>query len=141
MKIKNVNGVKTQGRDHFAEGCADGSFSPHPPTSPRLPRVDHQICMYLGQESVCMCVYNEKKCILYHRDPGRNVCGLLGCLRAEQRIDHGPLLPRDVWAGRAGRAGRYECWIGGVSPESGGLGWSQRAMTGVGNWHISFGRK
>jgi hypothetical protein len=28
--------------------------------------------------------------------------------------------------------------VGGVSPKSGGLGWSQRAMAGVGNWYISF---
>lgn len=30
--------------------------------------------------------------------------------------------------------------VGGVGPESGGLGWSQRAMTDGDNWYVSFRR-
>jgi hypothetical protein len=103
----------------------EASLSNHPP-SPRLPIVDHQICMHLGEESGCMCVCNETKSVSYNRDPGRNIFGFLGCFRAEF---HGPLLPGDIWADRAGRC---ECsgwrsqsqeWWTGMVTESHGRCW------------------
>lgn len=44
-----------QGRDHCAQGHADGSFFPRPAIQPNILRiVDCRVCMYPGEENACV---------------------------------------------------------------------------------------
>lgn len=46
-----------QGRDHCAQGRADGSFFPRPAIQCKILCImDCLVCMNPGEESVCVCV-------------------------------------------------------------------------------------